>query len=213
MSANAFETPDTQVIVAAVEGTSADAHIVEVAAKAAKNEARAELHIVHVLGAARREPTGVGPVFPEFTELMEDGRKLLDQLIEGATAHFSGRIVGHLAVGEPWREIVQMASHLRADMIVVGTADRTGLPRLFLGSVAARVVRKAQCPVLVARRTDYHSRVVPEIEPPCPDCLVTQRETNREKLWCARHATAHTHGRLHYESPQSYGAGSMLVRP
>jgi nucleotide-binding universal stress UspA family protein len=36
-------------------------------------------------------------------------------------------------------------------MIVMGTHGRTGLTRLFLGSVAERVVGSAPCPVLTVR--------------------------------------------------------------
>jgi hypothetical protein len=148
-----------------------------------------------------------------LTERIEAGCALLDGLSAEARGRFEGRVVGHIAAGDAWREIVQLASNLRADLVVVGTTDRKGLKRLVLGSVAERVVRKAQCPVLVARRTDYHTHVDPQILPPCPDCLETQRKTNREKLWCARHDATHPHGAVHYELPEGYGAGSMLIRP
>ena len=52
----------------------------------------------------------------------------------------------HAAVG-----IVKAAEELEADLIVVGSHGRTGIPRMLLGSVAARVVAEAQVPVLVAR--------------------------------------------------------------
>ncbi len=39
------------------------------------------------------------------------------------------------------------------DIIVMGTLGRTGMSKLLMGSVAERVVRAAQCPVLVVRDT------------------------------------------------------------
>ena len=39
----------------------------------------------------------------------------------------------------------------RADLIVVGTHGRSGFARAILGSVAARVVTLARCPVLTVR--------------------------------------------------------------
>jgi len=47
--------------------------------------------------------------------------------------------------------IVQTARDEGADLIVIGSHGRTGLARLMLGSVAARVVAESPVPVLVAR--------------------------------------------------------------
>jgi universal stress protein A len=53
--------------------------------------------------------------------------------------------------GPPHEVIVRTARSKRADLLVVGTHGRTGLGRFFLGSVAARVVASAPCPVLTVR--------------------------------------------------------------
>jgi len=55
------------------------------------------------------------------------------------------------AEGEAATAIVRQAEHIRADMIVMGTHGRSGLPHLLLGSVAEKVVRTASCPVLTVR--------------------------------------------------------------
>ncbi|NMM09370.1 MAG: universal stress protein [Polaromonas sp.] len=47
--------------------------------------------------------------------------------------------------------IVQMAKDEGADLIVVGSHGRTGMARLMMGSVAAKVVAESPVPVLVAR--------------------------------------------------------------
>ncbi|WP_332813259.1 universal stress protein [Ramlibacter sp.] len=47
--------------------------------------------------------------------------------------------------------ITESARELGADLIVVGSHGRSGLQRLMLGSVAAKVVAQAEIPVLVAR--------------------------------------------------------------
>jgi nucleotide-binding universal stress UspA family protein len=47
--------------------------------------------------------------------------------------------------------VVRIAEEIHADAIVVGSHGRTGLERLFLGSVSEHVVRHAHCPVLVVR--------------------------------------------------------------
>jgi nucleotide-binding universal stress UspA family protein len=61
------------------------------------------------------------------------------------------RTTGLLAEGEPARQIVRMARSRKAGLIVVGTHGRTGFSKLFLGSIASRVVATAQCPVVTVR--------------------------------------------------------------
>jgi nucleotide-binding universal stress UspA family protein len=47
--------------------------------------------------------------------------------------------------------VVETAASQGADLIVVGSHGRTGLARLFLGSISERIMGLAQCPVLIAR--------------------------------------------------------------
>jgi len=47
--------------------------------------------------------------------------------------------------------LVRVAEEQGADLLVVGTRGRTGIPRVLLGSVAEAVVRSAGCSVLVVR--------------------------------------------------------------
>jgi len=54
-----------------------------------------------------------------------------------------------VTMGPPWHQIVDTAKSRRADLIVTGTHGHTGLKHVVLGSTAERVVRHAQCPVLV----------------------------------------------------------------
>jgi nucleotide-binding universal stress UspA family protein len=56
-----------------------------------------------------------------------------------------------LLEGVPHERIVQTARSKKADLVVIGTHGRTGLAKLFLGSVASRVVTIAPRPVLTVR--------------------------------------------------------------
>jgi nucleotide-binding universal stress UspA family protein len=56
-----------------------------------------------------------------------------------------------VAVGTPYRKIVETAEADHVDLIVMATAGRTGFSHLVLGSIAERVVRTASCPVLTMR--------------------------------------------------------------
>jgi nucleotide-binding universal stress UspA family protein len=49
-------------------------------------------------------------------------------------------------------EILELANDMNADLMVIGTHGRSGFERLFLGSVAEKVLRKAICPVMTVPR-------------------------------------------------------------
>lgn len=53
--------------------------------------------------------------------------------------------------GLPADEILRGARRARADLVVMGTHGRSGVSRLFMGSVAERVVRESRIPVLTVR--------------------------------------------------------------
>ena len=77
-------------------------------------------------------------------------KKQLDRLV-GQAKKRGVRTKALLAQGVAHDAIVRAARGGRADMIVMGTHGRTGLSKLFLGSVAGRVVAMAGCPVLTVR--------------------------------------------------------------
>jgi nucleotide-binding universal stress UspA family protein len=114
----------------------------------------AELVLLHVL-APPVPMMGEGYVPPRvyqdlYASARAYGQKALDAL--GAKAKKAGvRAKTLLSDGMAHAQIVRAARSLRADMIVIGTHGRTGLAKLFLGSVAGRVVSTATCPVMTVR--------------------------------------------------------------
>ena len=114
---------------------------------------RAQVIVAHVLAPIL--PVADGYVAPQMYAQMEaasrkHGKKQLDTLI--ARAKRAGvRAAGLSLEGVASDRIVRAARARHADVIVMGTHGRTGLSRLFLGSVASRVVSQASCPVLTVR--------------------------------------------------------------
>ncbi|MGZ8494308.1 MAG: universal stress protein [Candidatus Binatia bacterium] len=53
--------------------------------------------------------------------------------------------------GVPYNKIVEKAQSENADLIVMSTHGRTGFQQVLLGSVTAKVVARAGCPVLSMR--------------------------------------------------------------
>jgi nucleotide-binding universal stress UspA family protein len=65
----------------------------------------------------------------------------------------------HVRFGRPVEALLQMCVDYDAELLVLGTHERRGIDRLMLGSVAEELVRKAHCPVLIARPKDYRGTV------------------------------------------------------
>jgi nucleotide-binding universal stress UspA family protein len=98
------------------------------------------------------------------------------------------RVVCHARVGDASQHIVQLATDLRAELVVLGTHGRTGIKRWLLGSVAERVARLAPCPVLIVRKLEHDTAPVEEkVEPACAECERRRDETAGEELWCKEH--------------------------
>jgi nucleotide-binding universal stress UspA family protein len=114
----------------------------------------AALWIVHV--AAPPGPLSPdGYVLPRIYEEMDlairsDAQKRLRTLL-GRARKLGVRARALLLKGAPHEAIARAARKHRADIVVVGTHGRTGVARFFVGSVAARVVATAPCPVLTVR--------------------------------------------------------------
>ena len=68
-----------------------------------------------------------------------------------------------IAEGNTAPAIVERASAIPSDVIVMGTHGRSGLEHLILGSVTEKVIRKARCPVLTVPRGMTDARPAPPI--------------------------------------------------
>jgi universal stress protein A len=53
--------------------------------------------------------------------------------------------------GKAFVEIIKQAKEKDMDLIVMASHGRTGISHMLMGSVAEKVVRKANCPVLIVR--------------------------------------------------------------
>jgi universal stress protein A len=115
----------------------------------------ASLNLVHVF----EDPFASGAFVGDGTVMLP--LDIREELLGSATARLAERHAAHaealpgsstdLLNGPSARTIVQHAADTQADLIVMGTHGRTGVPHLLMGSVAERVVRTAGCPVLSTR--------------------------------------------------------------
>jgi universal stress protein A len=61
------------------------------------------------------------------------------------------KITEVVEAGVPYNKIVTKAEEENVDLVVMSTHGRTGLEQIMLGSVTAKVVARATCPVLSIR--------------------------------------------------------------
>jgi len=76
------------------------------------------------------------------------------QAIANRLRGFGGAITTRVLFGDPKAVIVDRATEIRADLIIVGSHGAGGLRKLVLGSVANAVVRFAPCSVEITRAKD-----------------------------------------------------------
>jgi nucleotide-binding universal stress UspA family protein len=114
----------------------------------------AKLLLVHVL-APPVLMAGDGYMSPKIYEDLEASARSYAQKRLTALrtkARKAGVKAATLLLGGIVHErIARAAQSKKADVIVIGTHGRTGLAKLFLGSVASRVLAAARCPVMTVR--------------------------------------------------------------
>jgi nucleotide-binding universal stress UspA family protein len=119
---------------------AAAAHAIDIAVATG-----AALHVVHVVDAGVLPMDGSGAV---LDELQRVGKQALDSVVERAKAADVSTVRASVLTGAPYRAITDYAHAEDVDLVVMGTHGRTGADRFLLGSVAERVVRLSDSPVL-----------------------------------------------------------------
>lgn len=114
-----------------------------------------ELHLLHAYELPASVTMTYGLALPEsvWKGVQEAGAARLAELAAQARAA-EVRVKLHLVTGPASDAIVDNATALHADLVVMGTRGLTGLKHVVLGSVAERAIRLAPCPVLTVKADD-----------------------------------------------------------
>jgi nucleotide-binding universal stress UspA family protein len=135
------------LLVATDFGKPAERAVEWAVAFAERFDAKVTLLFVFALSSPYTTPS------QHLDALYQEGQRMLD----AEAAKLSKRLPMSKSVmrsGSPWEEILAEAKEDGADLIVMGTRGRRGLPRGPIGSVAERVVRMASTPVLTVAAPD-----------------------------------------------------------
>lgn len=203
----ALERPFT--IVVGVTFDEAGVLALRESLRVAGRQSNAVIHAVHVVKQAEglRKTRSVGRL---AGALERDGDQLFRfvfELVQREPIIADERLRLHTLVGNAAEALVQHTIDAQADLLVVGTHGHSGIAALVLGSTAQDLVRKARCPVLVARPRNYEGATQSaEVEPLCADCADMRAATGGAVLWCEWHARPHV-------KPHTYGDGDRVGLP
>lgn len=131
----------------------------------------AELHLVHAWDVPAADFAAMWAEDPETTrhKFIEgeyaEHRGRMDHLTfelrkrigDAAYTYLSPRI--HLPKGRAEKEIPALAAQLKADLVIMGTVARTGVPGLFIGNTAEAVLYQLHCAVLALKPPGFESPV------------------------------------------------------
>ena len=146
-------------VLVAVDGSSTSNRALAAALTLAREE-KATLHALHVVDQTTVALSLAGGYYvpPDYVDsllaaLREQGRRILSTV--EAAARRKGQVVQTALVenfaGTVADAILRHARKVHAEVIVVGTHGRRGVPRLLMGSNAEAVLRQATVPVLLVR--------------------------------------------------------------
>ncbi len=137
-------------IVVPIDGSSPSDAAVALAVKVA-SAPDASITIAHVIDPAKlaavAAPSSIDPNIA-IDAARQAGTEVLARAQEAAKAG-NHKVTTTLIEGDPVSAVLELATNIGADLIIVGSHGRGGLSRALLGSVAEGILRKSSIPVLV----------------------------------------------------------------
>jgi len=138
----------------------------------------AELHVAHawqaigermMRGAILSRPESEVEVYVE--QVRQQHEVALDGLLQAVVKRQGGdamEFLGpktHLVKGQARKEIPALAKRLRADLVVMGTVARTGVPGFFIGNTAEAILEQIDCSVLAVKPAGFATPVTLQGDP------------------------------------------------
>jgi len=146
-------------ILAAVDGTDLAEEVLETAIAISKRF-DSEVHVVHAIhdgvfssllkSEDEDEGTVMGPYGPVEEMDDDDAESIARRMHEHAEMHGTG-ITMHLPEGSPGEEIVRLAEEVSADLIVLGSHEKSLVRRLLVGSVSGYVIENSPVSTLIVK--------------------------------------------------------------
>jgi len=99
-------------------------------------------------------PTLVGGQSALDELVVENAQRELERFVASAPAPFGIEVERKLSSGSPTRVIMEELARQAYDLVVMGTHRRSAVEAMLIGSVADRVIRDSEVPVLLVPPSD-----------------------------------------------------------
>ncbi|WP_224268602.1 universal stress protein [Haloprofundus salinisoli] len=114
----------------------------------------ATIHAIYVVNTASYAGLPMESSWDGIDEMLRADAEVAVEEVRRIAAERGVPVEAAVVDGSPSREIVSYAEREGCDLIVMGTHGRGGIDRLLLGSVAEKVVRGSNVPVLTVHVAD-----------------------------------------------------------
>ena len=114
----------------------------------------ATIHLFHALEHEQSEALAAGVVIGVsawIASQRKEREEKIAALAKEIESTYGVKVVGVAVLGHPAKEAARYAKSHQADLVVIATHGRSGVSHLLLGSIAERVVRLSEAPVLTVR--------------------------------------------------------------
>ena len=123
----------------------------------------AELHVIHIWSLyGEHTLRGRSILSHKVEQMVEDEKQTQLQLLNQALARNDLKrenVQMHFIKGEAKELIPATARLVQADLLIMGTVGRTGIPGFFIGNTAESVLRQVSCSVLAIKPDGFISPV------------------------------------------------------
>lgn len=103
----------------------------------------------NVEGQVATAATGMDKLF--MIKLIEKAKKQLQKAVNDPR-YSSVKVEGIMRVGNPYHGMRTIIAEQKADLVIMGTAGRTGIEGMLIGSNTEKVIRTSHCPVLTVQK-------------------------------------------------------------
>jgi universal stress protein A len=115
----------------------------------------AKLTILHVIEGPHFLAYGMGEALPEDAlQELQVAEQKLDKIVEDLKKEHPA-VEATEVIGSVCSHIVELATLLKSDLIVVSTHNYPWFKRLMTGSDAEKIARHAPCPILIVHQREH----------------------------------------------------------